>query len=119
MRQLRLDIDAAVASRRHRPLSVQRVRPLSQDEQRHPAATAQTAATSGQFHPQMLTLFIHYSSLPIYSFHFYHYYFCTFCLQHKFIFIYYYLLLCIAIHFFLLLLITIYYYDLFPFIIKY
>ena len=42
MRQLRLHFDAAVASRRHRPLPVQRLRPLPQNEQRH-AATAHQA----------------------------------------------------------------------------
>ena len=32
MRQLRRHLDAAVAARRHRPLPLQRVRPLPQDE---------------------------------------------------------------------------------------
>lgn len=38
VRQLRSDLNAAVASRRHRPLPVQRVRAVPQDERHEPAA---------------------------------------------------------------------------------
>jgi hypothetical protein len=47
MRQLRLDFDAVVASRRHRPLLVQRLRTLPQDEQRHPTASDQANTSTG------------------------------------------------------------------------
>ena len=47
MRQLRVDLDAAVATRRHRTLPVQRVRTLRKDERRD-ATTAQTTATPGE-----------------------------------------------------------------------
>lgn len=46
MRELRCYIDAVMASRRHRSLSVQRLRPLPQDE-RHEPATCQTASPTG------------------------------------------------------------------------
>lgn len=47
MRQLWLRVHAAVAQGRHRTLSVQRLRPLPQDE-RHQQATHQTAETTGE-----------------------------------------------------------------------
>lgn len=47
MRQLWRHLDAAVAPRRHRPLPLQRLRPLPQDE-RHEPAPGQAAATAGK-----------------------------------------------------------------------
>lgn len=47
MRELRLRVHAAVAQGRDRPLPVQRVRPVSQDE-RHQQAADQTAETPGE-----------------------------------------------------------------------
>lgn len=44
MRELRRDPHAAVAPRRHRPLPLQRVRTLQQDERHEPAAEAAAAA---------------------------------------------------------------------------
>jgi len=44
VRQLRRRVDAAVAPRRHRPLPVQRVRPVPQDERHEPAAGQAAAA---------------------------------------------------------------------------
>ncbi|XP_037668263.1 transcription factor GATA-5 isoform X4 [Choloepus didactylus] len=44
VRQLRGPVDAAVAPGRHRPLPVQRLRPLPQDERRQPAARAAAEA---------------------------------------------------------------------------
>ena len=47
VRQLWSDLHAAVATGRHRPLPVQRVRPLPQDERTQPTSH-QAATTSGQ-----------------------------------------------------------------------
>lgn len=49
MRQLRLDFDAVVASRRHWTLFVQRVRTLPQNEQRHTAAAHQANPPLGNY----------------------------------------------------------------------
>lgn len=49
VRQLRLRVHAAVAQGRHRTLSVQRVRPLPQDE-RHQQAAHQATETAGKTH---------------------------------------------------------------------
>ena len=38
MRQLRRDLDAALAARRYRPLPLQRLRPLPQAQRRKPTA---------------------------------------------------------------------------------
>jgi len=48
MRELRGDIDAALAKGRHWPLSLQRMRTLSQDEW-HEQAAHQTLETPGKF----------------------------------------------------------------------
>ena len=47
MRQLRLDFDTVMASRRDRPLFVQRLRTLPQDEQRHSTASDQANTSLG------------------------------------------------------------------------
>lgn len=47
VRQLRLRVHAAVAPGRHRPLPVQRLRPVPQDERRQQAAH-QAAETTGE-----------------------------------------------------------------------
>jgi hypothetical protein len=44
VRQLRRRVDAAVAPRRHRPLPMQRMRPLPQDEWHEPSAGEAAAA---------------------------------------------------------------------------
>jgi hypothetical protein len=49
MRQLRLDFDAVVASRRHRPLLVQRMRTLPQDEQRNQSTPTEASTPTGAF----------------------------------------------------------------------
>lgn len=48
MRELRCDIDATLAKGRYRPLSVQRMWTLSQDE-RHEQAAHQALQTPGKF----------------------------------------------------------------------
>lgn len=50
MRELRGNFDAVVASRRHRPLPVQRLRTLSQDERYEPTAD-QAIQTTGKYQP--------------------------------------------------------------------
>ena len=47
MRQLRSNVNAALASWRQRPLLVQRVRPLLQDE-RHQPASSETKKKNGE-----------------------------------------------------------------------
>lgn len=48
MRQLRRNIDAPLAPRRHRPLPVQRVRPLPQDERHEPTLGPSTPSAGKQ-----------------------------------------------------------------------
>jgi len=55
MRQLRRDVHTSVASRRHRTLSVQRLRTLPQDERTEPTAH-QTETTTGLY--DQLSLFV-------------------------------------------------------------
>lgn len=48
MRQLRRDVDTLVAAGRHRPLPLQRLRTLLQDERSEPTAD-KTQATFGEY----------------------------------------------------------------------
>ena len=51
MRQLRRDVDAPVAAGRHRPLPVQCLRAVLQDERPEPAADQAQAETSYREYP--------------------------------------------------------------------
>ena len=50
MRQLWFHFNAALASRRHWPLLVQRLRSLPQDEQRHQSPPVEASSSTGEFH---------------------------------------------------------------------
>ena len=65
MRQLRLDFNAVVASRRHRPLFVQRLRTLPQDEQRHQSTPTEASSPTGAF------FFLHLTHDNVHDFHIY------------------------------------------------